>query len=36
MKQSGTQSGLGKWWRDQSRCLGWGTKQSFTKAPKIA
>jgi hypothetical protein len=22
-------SGLDKWWRDQPRCLGWGTKQSL-------
>jgi hypothetical protein len=29
MKQSGTQSGLDKWWRDEPRCLGWGTKQSL-------
>jgi hypothetical protein len=27
MKQSGTQCGLGKWWRDQPRWLGWGTKK---------
>ena len=31
MKQSQTQRGLGKWWRDQPRWLERGTKQSMAK-----
>jgi hypothetical protein len=27
-------SGLDEWWRDQPRCLGWGTKQSLGAVAK--
>jgi hypothetical protein len=34
MKQSETQRGLDKWWRDQPRWLGWETKQSLGAVAK--